>query len=120
MKERGWIEPIVVRVVQASWSSGQPRRATSARKLSRRVTEEIAAVPVVDEAPAPSAGPTPDPSDLARAVAEIHAGGSQKEIHRAHYSMPVLTTRPESRSLWSRAAMPRDGKPAVSPIATLW
>jgi hypothetical protein len=92
MKERGWIEPIVERVVGQVLDSHAAQLRT---EIVRRVMEEIAAAPVVDEAPAPSAGPTPDPSDLARAVAEIHAGGSQKEILRAlldasaHYAARV-------------------------------
>jgi hypothetical protein len=80
MKERGWIEPIVERVVgQVLDSHAAQLRA----EIVRRVMEEIAAAPAADETPTPGAVPPSGPADLARAVAEIQAGASQKEILRA-------------------------------------
>lgn len=80
MKERGWIEPIVERVVGQVLDSHAAQLRT---EIVRRVTEEIAAAPVADETPTPNAAAASGPGDLARAVAEIHAGASQKEILRA-------------------------------------
>jgi hypothetical protein len=73
MKERGWIEPIVERVV------GQVLESHAAQLRSEivsRVMEEIAAEPVSPEVSA-------IPAELARAVAEIQMGGSQREILRS-------------------------------------
>jgi hypothetical protein len=75
MKERGWIEPIVERVV------GQVLDANAAQlrsEIVRRVMEEIAAEPTGDHAASASGA-----ADLARAVAEIQLGSSQREILRA-------------------------------------
>jgi hypothetical protein len=89
MKERGWIEPIVERVVGQVLDS---HAAALRTEIVRRVMEEIAAAPSLDEAtPAEaivnhagsSSETTSSPSDLARAVAEIQLGTSQKEILRA-------------------------------------
>ncbi len=84
MKERGWIEPIVERVV------GQVLDSHTAQlriEIVRRVMEEIAAAPVdeptaVDSTSHNSAAAS-GPADLARAVAEIQMGTSQREILRA-------------------------------------
>ncbi len=74
MKERGWIEPIVERVVgQVLDIHASQLRA----EIVRRVMDEIAAEPTHDAAS--SSGP----ADLARAVAEIQLGSSQREILRA-------------------------------------
>jgi hypothetical protein len=84
MKERGWIEPIVERVVGQVLDKHTNQLRT---EIVRRVMEEIAAE-------APTAEPTADSTsthgasgagsaDLARAVAEIQLGASQKEILRA-------------------------------------
>lgn len=84
MKERGWIEPIVERVVGQVLDSHANQLRT---EIVRRVMEEIAAE-------APTSEPTADShssnvasgtgsADLARAVAEIQLGTSQKEILRA-------------------------------------
>ncbi len=85
MKERGWIEPIVERVVgQVLDSHGAQLRT----EIVRRVMEEIAAAPHSEE-PAPAepvsvvAALGATPADLARSVAEIQLGASQKEILRA-------------------------------------
>jgi DNA gyrase/topoisomerase IV subunit B len=93
MKERGWIEPIVERVVGQVLDSHTAQLRT---EIVRRVMEEIVAEPVdepVDELTA--AGPTTAESpthnaasasaaaELARAVAEIQLGTSQREILRA-------------------------------------
>lgn len=85
MNERGWIEPIVERVVGQVLDSHTAQLRT---EIVRRVMEEIAAAPT---APAEAASfqsantslSAPDPADLARAVAEIQLGTSQREILRA-------------------------------------
>jgi hypothetical protein len=80
MKERGWIEPIVERVVgQVLDSHAGPLRA----EIVRRVMEEIAAAPAAAEPSAHDAASASVPADLARAVAEIQLGSSQREILRA-------------------------------------
>ena len=80
MKERGWIEPIVERVVGQVLDShaGQLRA-----EIVRRVMEEIAAAPAGAEPSAHDAASASGPADLARAVAEIQLGSSQREILRA-------------------------------------
>jgi hypothetical protein len=87
MTDRSWIEPIVERVVTQVLEdhAGQLRS-----EIVRRVVEEIAAQP------APQAAPTgANSGELARAVAEIQLGTSQKEILKAlldscaHYAMRV-------------------------------
>jgi hypothetical protein len=73
MSDREWIEPIVERVV------GQVLDAHVAQlraEIVRRVSEEIAAQPAT-AAPSGTSG-----TDLARAVADIQLGASQKEILR--------------------------------------
>src|ERR1700679_282928 len=85
MKERGWIEPIVERVVGQVLDSHVAQLRT---EIVRRVMEEIAAAPQAVEPtpaePAPvAAAPGANPADLARAIAEIQLGASQKEILRA-------------------------------------
>jgi len=88
MKERGWIEPIVERVV------GQVLDSHAAQlriEIVRRVMEEIAAEPMDELATAGSAtvevthdaASASGAADLARAVAEIQVGSSQREILRA-------------------------------------
>jgi len=80
MKERGWIEPIVERVVgQVLDSHAAQLRA----EIVRRVMEEIAAAPATGESNAHEAASASGPADLARAVAEIQLGSSQREILRA-------------------------------------
>jgi hypothetical protein len=85
MKERGWIEPIVERVVSQVLDSHVAQLRT---EIVRRVMEEIAAAPqAVEPTPAEpasvAAAPGANPADLARAIAEIQLGASQKEILRA-------------------------------------
>src|SRR5580693_3362779 len=80
MKERGWIEPIVERVVGQVLDSHAAQLRT---EIVRRVMEEIAAAPAADETPTLNAAPSSGPADLARAVGEIQSGSSQKEILRA-------------------------------------
>jgi hypothetical protein len=83
MKERGWIEPIVERVVGQVLDSHAAQLRT---EIVRRVMEEIAAEPELSEPEVaiPAADVTASsPADLARAVAEIQLGASQKEILRA-------------------------------------
>ena len=75
MKERGWIEPIVERVVGQVLDTNAAQLRT---EIVRRVMEEIAADPSTHHA-APASGA----ADLARAVAEIQLGASQREILRA-------------------------------------
>ena len=83
MKERGWIEPIVERVVGQVLES---HVAQLRSEIVRRVMEEIAAGPVetsTNDAAANSAPSSTTAADLARAVAEIQMGTSQREILRA-------------------------------------
>jgi hypothetical protein len=85
MKERGWIEPIVERVVgQVLDSHGAQLRI----EIVRRVMEEIAADPGSAESGSAESSscnsvPAANADDLARAVTEIQAGSSQREILRA-------------------------------------
>ncbi len=83
MKERGWIEPssiepIVERVVGQVLDSHAAQLRT---EIVRRVMEEIAAAPAPAEPTRSDAASAP--ADLARAVAEIQLGASQREILRA-------------------------------------
>ncbi len=82
MKERGWIEPIVERVVGQVLDSHAVQLRT---EIVRRVMEEIAAAPGLDEPTTHSddVASASRPADLARAVAEIQLGTSQREILRA-------------------------------------
>jgi hypothetical protein len=80
MKERGWIEPIVERVVGQVLDSYAAQLRT---EIVRRVMEEIAAAPATGETSACDAPSTSSPADLAQAVTEIQSGTSQKEILRA-------------------------------------
>jgi hypothetical protein len=80
MKERGWIEPIVERVVGQVLDSHAAQLRT---EIVRRVMEEIAAAPAAAEPSAHDAASATGPADLARAVAEIQLGSSQREILRA-------------------------------------
>jgi hypothetical protein len=89
MKERGWIEPIVERVVGQVLESHVAQLRT---EIVRRVMEEVAVEselhePTSDEPT--SAEPISDnaaasgSADLSRAVSEIQLGASQREILRA-------------------------------------
>ncbi len=80
MKERGWIEPIVERVVGQVLDSHAARLRT---EIVRRVMEEIAAEPAAGEPTPYNSGPASSPADLARAVGEIQLGSSQRDILRA-------------------------------------
>jgi len=80
MKERSWIEPIVERVVGQVLDSHAGQLRT---EIVRRVMEEIAAAPGAAEPSAHDAASACGPADLARAVAEIQLGSSQREILRA-------------------------------------
>src|ERR1035441_5455108 len=85
MKERGriepsWIEPIVERVVGQVLESHAAQLRT---EIVRRVMEEIAAAPAPAPAEPSSSDAASTPADLARAVAEIQLGTSQREILRA-------------------------------------
>ncbi len=80
MKDRGWIEPIVERVVGQVLESHAAQLRT---EIVRRVMEEIAAGAATAEATAHDAAAASGPVDLARAVAEIQMGTSQREILRA-------------------------------------
>jgi hypothetical protein len=85
MTERGWIEPIVERVVGQVLDSHATQLRT---EIVRRVMEEIeAAAPVAAEATgvatANGAASASGPAELARAVAEIQMGSSQRDILRA-------------------------------------
>jgi len=87
MKERGWIEPIVERVVGQVLDSHAAQLRT---EIVRRVMEEIAAEPGGESTAASTtaefthdAASASGAADLARAVAEIQLGSSQREILRA-------------------------------------
>jgi hypothetical protein len=80
MKERSWIEPIVERVVGQVLDNHAGQLRT---EIVRRVMEEIAAAPATAEANVHDAASASGPADLARAVAEIQLGSSQREILRA-------------------------------------
>lgn len=77
MSERAWMEPIVERVVAQVLESHAVQLRS---EIVKRVMEEIDAQPAA-AAPTPAANASA--SDLARAVGEIQAGASQKEILRA-------------------------------------
>lgn len=80
MKERGWIEPIVDRVVgQVVDSHAAQLRA----EIVRKVMEEIAAAGPPPEPATQNVASATGPAELARAVAEIQLGTSQRDILRA-------------------------------------
>jgi hypothetical protein len=87
MTDRGWMEPIVERVVTQVLENHAGQLRT---EIVRRVMEEIAAQPATEVAPAGA-----NSADLARAVTEIQLGTSQKEILKAlldgcaHYAARV-------------------------------
>ena len=74
MTDRGWMEPIVERVVTQVLENHAGQLRT---EIVRRVMEEIAAQP------APESPAAANSADLARAVSEIQLGTSQKEILKA-------------------------------------
>lgn len=80
MKEHGWIEPIVERVVGQVLDSHATQLRT---EIVRQVMEEIAAQPAAAKSTNDNATMSSGLADLARAVAEIQSGSSQKEILRA-------------------------------------
>jgi hypothetical protein len=79
MKEPGWIEPIVERVVGQVLDSHAAQLRT---EIVRRVMEEIAAEAATAK-PTSQEASSSGPAELARAVAEIQLGTSQREILRA-------------------------------------
>src|SRR5258706_15161135 len=87
MTDRSWIEPIVERVVPESLEN---HAAQLRSEIVRRVMEEIASARPPEAKPQGS-----DSSTLARHVAEIQLGSSQKEILKAlldscaHYAARV-------------------------------
>jgi hypothetical protein len=85
MKERGWIELIVERVVGQVLDSHANQLRT---EIVRRVMEEIASAPELDESGLheqsfENTASASGSADLAHAVAEIQSGTSQREILRA-------------------------------------
>lgn len=80
MKDRGWIEPIVERVVGQVLDSHAAQLRT---EIVRRVMDEIAAEPAAAESASAADGSASAPAELARAVSEIQMGSSQREILRA-------------------------------------
>jgi hypothetical protein len=81
MKERSWIEPIVERVVGQVLES---HVAQLRSEIVRRVMKEVAAAPgETSTKEATAASGTAAPAELARAVAEIQMGSSQRDILRA-------------------------------------
>ncbi len=79
MKDRGWIEPIVERVVGQVLDSHTAQLRT---EIVRRVMDEIEAESA-SESPTPKDSSASAPAELARAVNEIQMGSSQREILRA-------------------------------------
>src|SRR5260370_740658 len=80
MKEPGWIEAIVERVVgQVLDSHAGPLRA----EIVRRVMEEIAAAPAVAEPSAHDAASASGPADIEQCAQNFQLGSSQREILRA-------------------------------------
>jgi hypothetical protein len=77
MKDRGWIEPIVERVVGQVLDN---HVAQLRKEIVRRVTEELEAAPGASGRPSAGAATS---AVLARSVAEIQLGTSQREILRA-------------------------------------
>lgn len=75
MTDRGWMEPIVERVVTQVLENHAGQLRT---EIVRRVMEEVAAQPATEATPAGA-----NSADLARAVSEIQMGTSQKEILKA-------------------------------------
>jgi hypothetical protein len=80
MKEHGWIEPIVERVVGQVLDSHAAQLRT---EIVRQVMAEIATHPSAAKPTTDNAALASGPADLAKAVAEIQLGSSQKEILRA-------------------------------------
>src|SRR5580658_5710112 len=80
MKEHGWIEPIVERVVGQVLDSHAAQLRT---EIVRQVMAEIATHPAAAKPATDNADLASGPADLAKAVAEIQLGSSQKEILRA-------------------------------------
>jgi hypothetical protein len=80
MKEHGWIEPIVERVVGQVLDSHAAQLRT---EIVRQVMAEIATHPAAAKPATDNAALASGPADLAKAVAEIQLGSSQKEILRA-------------------------------------
>jgi hypothetical protein len=72
MKDRGWMEPIVDRVVGRVLDS---HAAQLRSEIVRRVMEEMEAEPTAETSSSETGS-----ADLARAVAEIQLGTSQREI----------------------------------------
>jgi hypothetical protein len=79
MKDRGWIEPIVERVVGQVLDSHTAQLRT---EIVRRVMDEIAAESATKSS-TPKDSSASAPAELARAVNEIQVGSSQREILRA-------------------------------------
>jgi len=75
MSDRSWMEPLVERVVGEVLDS---HAAQVRSEIVRRVMEEVAAQPSASVAHSMSAA-----AGLARAISDIQAGASQKEILRA-------------------------------------
>lgn len=80
MKDRGWIEPIVERVVGQVLDSHTAQLRT---EIVRRVMDEIAAEPAAAESLTAKDSSSSATAELARAVNEIQMGSSQREILRA-------------------------------------
>ncbi len=78
MQERDWIEPIVERVVGRVLDS---HVAQLRAEIIRQVVEEIAAAPAISAASEPTS--VFSSADLARDIAEIQMGSSQREILKA-------------------------------------
>jgi hypothetical protein len=77
MTDRGWIEPIVERVVREVLDTHVSQLR---QEIIRRVCEEVEAAP---EVAGPPRETTTNTAVLAQAVAEIQLGSSQREILRA-------------------------------------
>lgn len=77
MPERGWMQPIVERVVAEVLES---HTLQLRQEIVRRVLEELKAAPEVSE---PASAPVQSREELAKSVADIQTGTNQKEILRA-------------------------------------
>jgi hypothetical protein len=80
MKEQGWIEPIVERVVGEVLAS---QMAQLRGEIVRQVSQEIAAQAPSHAPATETANTASSATELPRSVAEIQSGSSQKEILKA-------------------------------------
>jgi hypothetical protein len=80
MTDSGWIEPIVQRIVGEVLDT---HVAELRSEIVRRVVEQVAAQAATNASVSSAVSDSTRPTELARAVAEIQLGSSQREILRA-------------------------------------